>query len=260
MTQSTFDRPFAEPNHPETGDPFFLSRKAIPPEERLILALDVPGADEARRLVETLDDAVQFYKVGLELFTAGGSFELIDWLVARGKKVFLDLKLFDVPETVRSAVRRLRERPVTLTTVHAGSAAILEAACREKGDLQILAVTVLTSLDQGDLREMGFEVDVRELVLSRARVALEAGCDGIVASGQEAHALRASLGEAPLIVTPGIRPAEGRPADDQKRVVTVEAALRNGADYIVVGRPIRNASDPYQAAMQIQGTIEGLFS
>ena len=258
-TASTFEGRLDEQKHPETGDPYFLSRKTIPPEERLIFALDVPSVDEARRLVETLDDAVQFYKVGLELMATGGYFELIDWLVAREKKVFADLKLFDVPETVRSAVRRLRDWPITLTTVHAGSSAILEAACREKGDLKILAVTVLTSLDQADLEEMGFAVDVHQLVLSRARRALEIGCDGVITSGLEVHTLRESLGEELLLVTPGIRPAENRPADDQKRVVTVEQALRNGADYIVVGRPIRNAPDPYQAAMQIQGTIEGLF-
>ena len=252
---STFD----EAKHPETGDPYFLSTRTIPPEERLILALDVPSVEEAKHLVERLDDAVQFYKVGLEMLGTGGYFELIEWLVAREKKVFADLKLFDVPETVRSAVRQLRNWPITLTTVHAGSAAILEAACREKGDLQILAVTVLTSLDQEDLRQMGIQRDVHELVLARAAQALESGCDGVVASGQEAHGLRRSLGKDFLIVTPGIRPAENRPADDQKRVVTVEQALRNGADYLVVGRPIRNAPDPYEAAMQIQGTIEGLF-
>src|SRR4051812_16182075 len=150
MTNSTFE----EPKHPETGDPYFLSTKTIPPEERLIFALDVPSVEEAKRLVERLDDAVQFYKVGLELLGTGGYFELIEWLAGREKKVFADLKLFDVPETVRSAVRRLRDWPITLTTVHAGSAAILEAACREKGDLKILAVTVLTSLSQEDLRAM----------------------------------------------------------------------------------------------------------
>lgn len=255
MTNSTFE----EPKHPETGDPYFLSTKTIPPEERLILALDVPSVEEAKGLVERLDDAVQFYKVGLELLGTGGYFELIEWLAGQEKKVFADLKLFDVPETVRSAVRRLRDWPITLTTVHAGSAAILEAACREKGDLAILAVTVLTSLSQEDLRAMGIQGDVHEVVLGRAQQAVDLGCDGVVASGLEAHALREHLGDKPLIVTPGIRPAENRPADDQKRVVTVEQALRNGADYIVVGRPIRNAPDPYEAAMQIQGVIEGLF-
>jgi orotidine-5'-phosphate decarboxylase len=239
-------------------DPILLSTKTIPPEDRLIFALDVPSPEEAKRLVEALGESVQFYKLGLELFMAGGYFELVDWLLARGNKVFADLKLFDVPETVASAVRRLRDRPITFTTVH-GNDGILKAACREKGDLKILAVTVLTSLDQGDLEDLGFEVDVHRLVLSRARRALEIGCDGVVSSGLEARALRKSLGEKLLIVTPGIRPVENRPVDDQKRVVTVEDAFRNGADYIVVGRPIRNAPDPYQAALQIQGTIQGLF-
>lgn len=242
----------------EPDDPIRISTKEIPPEERLIFALDVPSADEARRLVASLRDSVRFYKVGLELFASGGYFELIDWLVDEGKKVFADLKLFDVPETVASAVRQLRRRRITFTTVH-GNDGILEAACREKGDLKILAVTVLTSLDQGDLKDLGFEVDVHRLVLSRARRALEIGCDGVVSSGQEARALKDEFGEKLIIVTPGIRPVENRPADDQKRVVTVEEAIRNGADYIVVGRPIRNAPDPYEAAMQIQGTLQGLF-
>ena len=249
---------FEDPKDPGPSDPSFLSTKTIPPEDRLIFALDVPSVEEAKRLVITLRESVQFYKVGLELFATGGYFELIDWLVGQGKKVFADLKLFDVPETVRSAVRQLSKRPITLTTVH-GNDGILEAACREKGDLKILAVTVLTSLDQGDLTDLVFEVDVHRLVLSRARRALEIGCDGVVSSGLEARALREHLGENLLIVTPGIRPVENRPVDDQKRVVTVDQALRNGADYIVVGRPIRNAPDPYQAALQIQGTIEGLF-
>jgi orotidine-5'-phosphate decarboxylase len=249
---------FEEPKDPDPSDPSFLSTKPIPPEDRLIFALDVPSVEEAKRLVVTLREAVQFYKVGLELVATSGYFELVDWLVGQGKKVFADLKLFDVPETVRSAVRQLSRRPITFTTIH-GNDGILEAACREKGDLKILAVTVLTSLDQSDLADLGFSVDVHRLVLSRARRALEIGCDGIVSSGLEARAIRDHLGEKLLIVTPGIRPVENRPADDQKRVVTVEQALRNGADYIVVGRPIRNAPDPYQAALQIQGTIEGLF-
>ncbi|HEX7185229.1 MAG TPA: orotidine-5'-phosphate decarboxylase [Thermoanaerobaculia bacterium] len=246
------------PKEPYAGDPILISTKEIPPEERLIFALDVPGPDEARRLVSTLRESVRFYKVGLELFMAGGTWELVDWLIEQDKRVFADLKLFDVPETVASAVRRIRDRPVSFVTVH-GNDGILEAACREKGDLKILAVTALTSLDQGDLKDLGFQVDVHELVLSRARRALEIGCDGVVSSGLEARALKEHLGEKMLIVTPGIRPVENRPADDQKRVVDVEQAIRNGADYIVVGRPIRNAPDPYQAAMDIQGTLQGLF-
>ncbi len=249
---------FDDPKEPQAGDPIYLSRKTIPPEERLIFALDVPGVEEARRLVGTLSEAVQFYKVGLELFLAGGAFELIDWLVGQDKKVFLDLKLYDIPETVARAVRRLRERPVTFLTVH-GDGAILEAACREKGDLKILAVTALTSLNRAGLRELGFDGEVSDLVLARARRAQEIGCDGVIASGLEARTLRDHLGDELLIVTPGIRPAGSRPADDQKRVVTVEESLRHGADYLVVGRPIRDAPDPYEAAMHVQGTIEGLF-
>jgi orotidine-5'-phosphate decarboxylase len=249
---------FDDPKEPEAGDPIYLSAKTIPPEERLIFALDVPGAVEAKRLVDTLREAVQFYKVGLELFLSGEGFALVDWLVEQEKKVFLDLKLYDIPQTVARAVRRLRERPVTFLTVH-GDGDILEAACREKGEIKILAVTVLTSLDREGLRELGFGGEMTDLVLSRARRAQEIGCDGVIASGMEARSLRDQLGPEMLIVTPGIRPAGDRPADDQKRVVTVEEALRHGADYIVVGRPIRDAADPYEAALHIQGTIEGLF-
>jgi orotidine-5'-phosphate decarboxylase len=233
-------------------------KSIIPPEERLIFALDVPGSEEARRLVRTLGDSVRFYKLGLELFTSGGYFELVDQLLEQGKKIFADLKLYDVPETVAAAVRQLRRRPITFTTVH-GNDSIMAAAAREKGDLKILAVTVLTSLDQNDLRDLGYQADIHDLVLSRARRAQELGCDGVIASGLEARSLREHLGEKMLIVTPGIRPVENRPADDQKRVVNVEQAIRNGADYIVVGRPIRNAPDPYQAAMQIQETLHGLL-
>lgn len=236
----------------------WLSTKPIPPQDRLILALDLPSAAEARALVEHLADAVSFYKVGLELFTSGGYFELIDWLVARGKKVFADLKLFDVPETVRSAVRQLARRPITFTTVH-GNDGILEAAASEKGGLKILAVTVLTSLDQNDLRDMGYGGDVQSLVLTRARRAQELGCDGVISSGLEARAIREALGDHLLVVTPGIRPAENRPADDQRRVTTPEDAFRGGADYIVMGRPIRNAPDPRAAAMAVQESIKALF-
>jgi orotidine-5'-phosphate decarboxylase len=235
-----------------------LSTKEIPPEERLIFALDVPEVGEARRLVETLREAVQFYKVGLELFMTGEAFDLVDWLRERGAKVFADFKLFDVPETVAAAVRRLARRGIAMTTVH-GNDGMLAAACRGKGETKVLAVTALTSLDRGDLQDMGFAVDVERLVLSRARRALAMGCDGVVSSGLEARALREELGERLLVVTPGIRPVENRATDDQKRVVSVEEAFLSGADYIVVGRPIRKAPDPYQAAKDIQGTIQGLF-
>jgi len=228
-------------------------------QDRLIFAMDVPETSQAKALAEELGDAVTFYKLGLELMMAGGYFELIDWLAENGKKVFADLKFFDVPATVGRAVSRLASRGVTFTTVH-GNQGIMEAAADAKGDLKILAVTALTSLDRGDLDDLGFKCDVGELVLSRARRALEAGCDGVVASGLELGALRRALGKRLLVVTPGIRPVENRPEDDQKRVVTVEQAFTDGADYIVVGRPIRNATDPRAAAEAIQKIIANIFS
>jgi orotidine-5'-phosphate decarboxylase len=178
--------------------------------------------------------------------------------VGRGKKVFVDLKFFDVPATVGSAVKQLRNRGVTLTTVH-GNQAIMEAAAANKGDVKVLAVTVLTSLDRGDLDDLGFKCDVEQLVLSRARRALEAGCDGVVSSGLEAPKLREFIDHRLLVVTPGIRPVENKPVDDQKRTVDVAQAFANGADYIVVGRPIRDAADPRAAAEAIQQTIAGIF-
>jgi len=232
--------------------------KPIPPRERLIFAMDVATPDEARRLAEQLGDSVEFYKLGLELFMAGGYFELVDWMVARGKKVFVDLKFFDVPATVAAAVRQLTDRGVSFATVH-GNQAIMEAAAAVKGDVKILAVTVLTSLDRGDLDDLGFACDVEKLVLSRARRALEAGCDGVISSGLEAPLLRQYVDQRLLVVTPGIRPVENKPVDDQKRTVDVAQAFANGADYIVVGRPIRDAADPRAAAEAIQATIAGVF-
>ncbi|HMX15659.1 MAG TPA: orotidine-5'-phosphate decarboxylase [Rhodocyclaceae bacterium] len=237
----------------------YLSDKPIDPRDRLIVALDLPEAEAARAFVAQLGDAVTFYKIGLELFMAGGYFELLEWLTGQGKKVFVDLKFFDVPETVRSAVRALAGSGATFATIH-GNQAIMEAAAKDKGNLKILAVTVLTSLDRGDLDDLGFACDVEKLVLSRARRALETGVDGIVSSGLEAPMIRRELGGKLLVVTPGIRPVENRPADDQKRTVDVAQAFRNGADYIVVGRPIRQAPDPRAAAMAVQGTIAGVFA
>jgi orotidine-5'-phosphate decarboxylase len=233
--------------------------KAIPVNERLIFALDVADPGAARRLVDTLGESVQFYKLGLELCMSGGYFELLDWIVGRGKKVFVDLKFFDVPATVGSAVRQLRHRGVTLTTVH-GNQAIMEAAAAAKGDVKVLAVTALTSLDRGDLDDLGFACDLDQLVLSRARRALEAGCDGVVSSGLEAPKLREFIDQRLIVVTPGIRPVENKPVDDQKRTVDVAQAFENGADYIVVGRPIRDAADPRAAAEAIQRTIAGIFA
>lgn len=236
-----------------------MAAESISPSERLIFALDLPESGSARKMVEQLGDAVHFYKLGLELAMSGGYFELVDWLAGQGKRVFVDLKFFDVPATVAAAVRNLNHRGVAFTTVH-GNQSIMEAAVAAKADVKVLAVTALTSLDRGDLDDLGFDCDVRDLVLSRARRALEAGCDGVIASGLELPALRQAVDDQLLVITPGIRPVDNRAEDDQKRVVTVEQAFADGADYIVIGRPIRNAPDPRKMAQSIQATIAQAFA
>jgi orotidine-5'-phosphate decarboxylase len=229
--------------------------KNIPADERLIAALDVPAAPEARALVQRLGDSVRFYKIGMELLMAPGFFELLDWLKAQDKKVFVDLKFFDIPETVARAVRNLSERGADFCTIH-GNQSIMEAAAKAKsGHTKVLAVTALTSLDQGDLNDLGFAVDVAELVLSRARRSLQAGCDGVVSSGLEVERLRREAPHELICVTPGIRPVENRVEADQKRIMTPTAAIRAGADYLVVGRPIRDAADPRAMAQAIQTEI-----
>ncbi len=237
-----------------------MQHKDIPDRDRLIFAMDVPDCDAARALAEDLGDAVTFYKIGLELMMSGGYFDLLDWLLERDKKVFCDLKFFDIPATVGSAVRQLKDRGASFVTVH-GNQSIMEAAAENKGDtLKVLGVTVLTSLDRGDLDDLGFECDISALVLSRARRALEAGCDGVISSGLEVPKLRESVDDKLLVVTPGIRPVDNKPVGDQKRVVTAETAFENGADHIVVGRPIRDAASPREAAEAIQATIAGQFA
>jgi orotidine-5'-phosphate decarboxylase len=229
----------------------------IPRRERLIVALDVPAAADARAMVEKLGGSASFYKIGLELSTAGGYHELLDWLVKRGNRVFCDLKLHDIPETVRRAVANLRGRGVTFLTVHADRG-VMGAAVKEKGDMKILAVTVLTSTSQADLAEQGYAGRLEDLVLARASAAAQLGCDGVIASGLEVSGIKAKFGAKLLAVTPGIRPAGGD-MGDQKRTVDVAQAFRNGADYIVVGRPVRDAVDPRAAAESMQRTIEGIF-
>ncbi|SFF25721.1 orotidine-5'-phosphate decarboxylase [Fontimonas thermophila] len=227
----------------------------IAAEDRLIVALDVPSAVQARALVIQLQETVRFYKIGLELLMAPGFFDLLDWLKGEHKKVFVDLKFFDIPETVARAVRNLAERGADFCTVH-GNQSIMEAAAKAKsGGLKVLAVTALTSLDRGDLADLGFACDVADLVLSRARRALAAGCDGVVSSGLEVARLRAEAPRKLICVTPGIRPVDNRIEADQKRIMTPAAAIRAGADYLVVGRPIRDAADPRAMAMRIQSEI-----
>jgi orotidine-5'-phosphate decarboxylase len=235
--------------------------KDIPLNERIIFALDLHTREEAEEWVERLGSHIRFYKVGLQLFL-GGWFPVIDMIARRGHKVMVDLKFFDVPETVKLAVAQLQDRGVTFTTVH-GNDPILRAAVENRDGVKILAVTVLTSFDESDMREMGFTSTVEDLVSIRARKALELGCDGIVSSGLEAPRLRNELGHHFLIVTPGIRPGANieEPQDDQRRIITAQQAIINGADYVVVGRPIRNAPDPIAVVESMQREIErGLAS
>jgi orotidine-5'-phosphate decarboxylase len=237
----------------------FISRKPIPVRERLIMALDVASIPEAQALVEELGDAVIFYKVGMELFMSGDYFAFIEWLKSKNKKVFVDLKFFDIPATVGRAIKALSNKGIDLATIH-GNDSIMEAAAQAKGELKVLAVTALTSLDRGDLDDLGFQCDVKDLVLSRAKRALQIGCDGIVSSGLEVSMIREQLGEKLLVITPGIRPVDNREDDDQKRAVSVEQAIQNGADYIVVGRPIRDAADRKAMAEKIQQQIAAQFA
>ena len=229
--------------------------KDIPLNERIIFALDVSTSEEAKQWVETLETHTRFFKVGLQLFLVGG-FGIIEWILNRDLKVFVDLKFFDVPETVKLAVRTLTDKGVSFATVH-GNDAILRAAVEAAQGVQILAVTVLTSLDEADIRALGFKCSVQDLVLSRARRAVEIGCSGVISSGIEAPMIRKELGDNFLVVVPGIRPAKN--VDDQKRTVDASKAFENGADYIVVGRPIRDAADPVAVIKDMQAQIQSVL-
>ncbi|HEX4260386.1 MAG TPA: orotidine-5'-phosphate decarboxylase [Acetobacteraceae bacterium] len=226
--------------------------------ERLIVALDVASVREAQLLVTRLDDAVSFFKIGLGLAFAPGVDGLIDGLVGRGKRVFLDAKMFDIPETVGRAVAVAARRRVSFVTVH-GDERIMRAAVEGKGasDLKVFAVTVLTSLDDAALREMGYGVGAHELVQMRARKAVACGCDGIIASANDNPDGIRRLAETQslLIATPGVRQASGD-VNDHKRTATPGEAIRNGADYLVVGRPIVAAPDPVAAARSFIAEME----
>jgi orotidine-5'-phosphate decarboxylase len=231
--------------------------QSLPAAERLIFALDVPDLAQATALVEVLGDAVGFYKIGLELLMSGEYFQVLEMLKSRGKRIFVDLKFFDVPATVASAVRNLARWEVDFATIH-GQDGMLKAAAEVKGATKILGVTALTSLDQGDLTRLGFQCDTEALVLSRAKAVLEAGCDGVISSGLEVAALRRDVDPRLLVVCPGIRPVHND--DDQKRTVDVAQAFTSGADFIVVGRPIRSAADPAAAARAIVDSIALAFA
>lgn len=227
--------------------------------ERLIFALDAPGRDQALAWVDRLDDTVGFYKIGMELLASGDYFTVLDELARRDKRIFVDLKFFDIPATVAGVIRGLSRWPVTYCTIHGWHAGMMQAAAEARdGDLRLLAVTVLTSMDGNDLKQLGISGETSDIVVERAWAAKTAGIDGVIASGQEAGLIRAACGSDFSIVCPGIRPG-GPVGDDQKRTVGVAEAFARGADAIVVGRPISQAADPRAAAEAIQVEITSSF-
>ncbi|MCC8985110.1 MAG: orotidine-5'-phosphate decarboxylase [Nitrospira sp.] len=230
----------------------------IDARDRLIVALDVPSAAEAEALVDRMGEQVRFVKVGLELYTVAGP-DIVRKLVDRGKRVFLDLKFLDIEETVRRATARVAAMGATFLTIHANRKALVAAVQgRGQSELKLLAVTVLTNFDGDDLREMGIQRSVRDLVTARAALAAEVGCDGVVASGEEPEAIRAKVGPDFLIVTPGVRPA-GNSTDDHARPTTPTQTIAAGADYLVIGRPIRDAQDPPVATAAILKEMQAAF-
>lgn len=237
-----------------------MTDRQIELQDRIIVALDVDNPESAKEMVKRCESRTRYFKVGLQLFMAS-YFDVVDWILDRGHKVMLDLKFFDIPETVKLAVEQVNNRGVSLATIH-GNDAIIRAAMEARGDLQLLAVTVLTSFGEEDLRAMGMTQSVEDLVLFRARRALELGCDGIVSSGLEARRLRKDLGDKLLIVTPGIRPGANvrDGSDDQKRIITAGRAIATGADHVVVGRPITKADDPVRVIETMQEDISNSIS
>ena len=237
-----------------------MADKQIELQDRIIVALDVDNPESAKEMVKRCESRTRYFKVGLQLFMAS-YFDVVDWILDRGHKVMLDLKFFDIPETVKLAVEQVNSRGVSLATIH-GNDAIIRAAMEARGDLQLLAVTVLTSFGEEDLRAMGMTQSVEDLVLFRARRALDLGCDGVVSSGLEAERLRRDLGDKLLIVTPGIRPGANvrNGSDDQKRIITAGRAIATGADHVVVGRPITKAEDPVRVIETMQEDISNSLS
>jgi len=231
-----------------------MMRRDIPLNERIIFALDFPRKQEAITWIKRLKKRIRFFKVGLELFLASG-WDVVDFIVENNCKVMLDLKFFDIPQTVKKAVYQVSKRNVLFTTIH-GNDAIIQAANEIKGKkLKVLAVTVLTSFDNTDMKNLGLNCQVEDMVFSRAKKAVELGCDGIVASAKEVKRLRQELGDSFYIVTPGIRPSSCE-KDDQKRIATPYEAIKNGADYLVIGRPISQSHSPENMVDGIQEEIK----
>ena len=230
-------------------------------KNKLIVALDFPNIDEAKNLVEILEDEVNFYKIGLEMMMSGDYFEMIEFLSEKNKKIFADLKLYDIAETVGRAVKNLSKyQNIEFLTIHCASKEIMQQAVKNAGNIKILGVTVLTNLDEKDLSDMGFDknLSTENLVLKKAKLAQECQVSGIVSSGFEAKIIRENVGDNLQIICPGIRLSDIS-GDDQKRVVDVKTAFGNGANYIVVGRPINRAENPLTEAKKFQKEIASFY-
>ena len=232
-----------------------MSTVAIPLEERIIFALDLADPREAINLIDRLAGQIRFFKVGLQLFFSGG-WPVVDYIVRKNCKVMLDLKLYDIPATIELAVRQFADRGISFTTVH-GYAPVVQAALAADTGIRILAVTVLTSFGGEQLTELQYQGTVNDLVLQRAATVLGLGCHGVVCSAQEATLLRQHLGQDFIMVTPGIRPS-GADQHDQQRIATPGRAIADGADYLVIGRPIRDAADPLACITAIQNEIRSI--
>lgn len=224
--------------------------------DKLIVAIDVENFNDAKKLIDNLEDEVSFFKVGLELMASGDYFKIIDFLAKKNKKIFADLKIYDISQTIAKTVKNLSQYPIELLTMHTASIDIMKKASENKGNIKILGVTVLTNLDENDLWQMGFDknLTLQDLVLKKTDMALKSGLDGVVASAHEAKFLRQKLDHDFIIVTPGIR-LENISNDDQKRVSDVITALRDGADYLVVGRPITLSDNPQLMAKKFNNLI-----
>jgi len=237
--------------------------KNIPIENRIIFALDFENSKKAKEFVTATEGYIKFFKVGLQLFLSEG-LSLINWLADRGNLVMLDLKLYDIPETVRLSVMEIAKKNITFTTVHAVKPVLMAASLTKGDNLKILGVTVLTSMSQNDIQDMGINIPVSDLVLMRAKDTIDMGCDGVVASPLEIRLLREKIGEKPIIVTPGIRQSDFKEKEgilsDQKRTATAYQAIKNGADYLVVGRPIRDSKNPLEVIKNIRKEIEKALS
>ncbi|CAG35451.1 orotidine-5'-phosphate decarboxylase [Desulfotalea psychrophila] len=229
----------------------------IPLNERVIVALDLDSPEAVKEMVKKCEPETNFFKIGLQVFM-NSHFDTVDWILDRGHKVMLDLKFFDIPETVKLAIEQVNQRGVSLVTIHGNDPIIRAAVSAARGDMKLLAVTVLTSFGEEDMRAMGMTGSIEDLVYFRAKRALELGCDGVVSSGLEAARMRRDLGEKLLIVTPGIRPganiSDG--SDDQTRIVTAGTAIKNGANHVVVGRPITKSADPAAVIAMMKADIE----